>query len=220
MSAKNMKWDGDADQQLLLAILAAHHLFLDHAAIASRLGPQCTPRAVQERLKKLKKMASDNGLGSVTDKDNDANGSIPTSGGTLMKKRAVPKNMTAPRKKKDAGNGTPAAAKKRKVDAGEGKKGGKGAKKSSVKVEADNEKDSVENDNAVAVATLLEQDHGGEGDEDGGDAIEADDEADPIELINAKHQKGIKRSADELEEDNGVFDDFLNMDTGNVEIEA
>lgn len=52
-----MKWDTEADQQLLLAILAAHEVKVDSEAVASRLGEHCTPRAVVERLKKLKKQA-------------------------------------------------------------------------------------------------------------------------------------------------------------------
>ena len=48
---KTMTWDTKADQQLLLAILAAHE------AVASRLEEHCTPRAVVEWLKKLKKQA-------------------------------------------------------------------------------------------------------------------------------------------------------------------
>lgn len=52
-----MKWDTKADQQLLLAILGAHEVRIDFEAVASRLGEHCTPRAVVERLKKLKKQA-------------------------------------------------------------------------------------------------------------------------------------------------------------------
>ncbi|KAI9784692.1 MAG: hypothetical protein M1816_000757 [Peltula sp. TS41687] len=63
MSRRTMTWDGNADQQLLLAILSTHTIKLDHAAIAQRLGPNCTPRAVEERLKKLKKLAKENGFG-------------------------------------------------------------------------------------------------------------------------------------------------------------
>lgn len=55
---KTMKWDSDADQQLLLAILAAHEVKVDSEAVAARLGQNCTPRAVVERLKRLKKQAT------------------------------------------------------------------------------------------------------------------------------------------------------------------
>ena len=54
---KTMTWDTKADQQLLLAILAAHEVKIDFEAVASRLGERCTPRAVVERMKKLKKRA-------------------------------------------------------------------------------------------------------------------------------------------------------------------
>lgn len=52
-----MRWDTEADQQLLLAISAAHEVKIDFEAVASRLGEHCTPRAVVERLKKLEKQA-------------------------------------------------------------------------------------------------------------------------------------------------------------------
>ncbi|KAI4121663.1 MAG: hypothetical protein LQ338_006241 [Usnochroma carphineum] len=52
-----MTWDGEAHTQLLLSILAAHEISVDFKAVADLLGPQCTPRAVQEQLKKLKKKA-------------------------------------------------------------------------------------------------------------------------------------------------------------------
>lgn len=64
---------GDADQHLLLAILATHHVKLDYVAVAKRLGPQCTGRAVEERLKKLKRMARECGFDpSATDADQDS----------------------------------------------------------------------------------------------------------------------------------------------------
>ena len=46
----------------MLAILATHAIKLDSAAVANLLGPDCTSRAVEERLKKLKKMAKERGL--------------------------------------------------------------------------------------------------------------------------------------------------------------
>ncbi|GAB7347886.1 hypothetical protein MBLNU459_g5412t1 [Dothideomycetes sp. NU459] len=56
-----MNWDGEADRKLLLAILKTHAIKVDSDAIAADLSTEsskCTPRAVEERLKKLKKMAS------------------------------------------------------------------------------------------------------------------------------------------------------------------
>lgn len=46
-----------ADQKLFMAIIAEHSISVDHAAVAARLGPHCTARAVVERLKKLRKLA-------------------------------------------------------------------------------------------------------------------------------------------------------------------
>ena len=50
---------GEANEKLLLAILGAHDIQLDYAAVSKTLG--CTPRAVQEQLRKLKLRARDDG---------------------------------------------------------------------------------------------------------------------------------------------------------------
>ncbi|KAL9636447.1 MAG: hypothetical protein Q9164_002811 [Protoblastenia rupestris] len=52
---KIMCWTDSADRQLFLACLASHDLKIDPKRIADSLG--CTIRAVQERLKFLKKIA-------------------------------------------------------------------------------------------------------------------------------------------------------------------
>ncbi|KAI9755050.1 MAG: hypothetical protein M1815_005215 [Lichina confinis] len=81
-----MSWDGDADQHLLLAILATHSVKLDYVSVAKRLGPHCTGRAVEERLKKLKRMARDSGFDpSATEAGQD---SSPVSS---VKRAAVPR---------------------------------------------------------------------------------------------------------------------------------
>jgi len=49
---------GEANSQLLLSILAVHEVKVDFDAVAALMGPNCTSRAVQEQLKKLKKMAT------------------------------------------------------------------------------------------------------------------------------------------------------------------
>ena len=77
-----MKWDSDADQQLLLAILAAHEVKVDSEAVAARLGENCTPRAVVERLKRLKKQA--------TAQDDSAPLGSRTKPPPLKKKKVMP----------------------------------------------------------------------------------------------------------------------------------
>ncbi|KAG0132162.1 hypothetical protein HOY82DRAFT_606780 [Tuber indicum] len=64
-----MKWDASADQQLLLAILNAHKVTVDHAKVAGIIG--CTPRACEERLKKLRKLAKGWALGDCDEKDGE-----------------------------------------------------------------------------------------------------------------------------------------------------
>ena len=77
-----MKWDSEADQQLLLAILAAHEVKVDSEAVAARLGENCTPRAVVERLKRLKKQA--------TAQDDSAPSGPMTKPPPLKKKKVKP----------------------------------------------------------------------------------------------------------------------------------
>ncbi|KAI9825230.1 MAG: hypothetical protein M1832_001264 [Thelocarpon impressellum] len=57
-----MKWDSDGDQHLLLAILATHSIKLDSVRVSKMMGGERTPRAVEERFKKLRKMAKERGL--------------------------------------------------------------------------------------------------------------------------------------------------------------
>ncbi|MCJ1478301.1 hypothetical protein MMC13_006978 [Lambiella insularis] len=55
--ASKMVWDAEADTKLLLAIIAEQPISVNHESLAGRLG--CTPRAIVERLKKLKKQAGE-----------------------------------------------------------------------------------------------------------------------------------------------------------------
>ncbi|KAH0555644.1 hypothetical protein GP486_006411, partial [Trichoglossum hirsutum] len=88
----------EADQQLLLSILATHTIVLNHAAIAERIGPHCTPRAVVERIKKLKKMSKDGGF------DKGGGGYVPkvskATGSSSKRKNITPDNTPSPKKAK------------------------------------------------------------------------------------------------------------------------
>lgn len=53
----------EADQKLMMAIIATHSITINFAAVAEHMGNVCTPRAVQERLKKIKKTGA--GAGEV-----------------------------------------------------------------------------------------------------------------------------------------------------------
>ena len=53
----------EADQKLMMAIITTHAIAIDFAAVAKQMGNICTPRAVQERLKKVKKAGA--GAGEV-----------------------------------------------------------------------------------------------------------------------------------------------------------
>ncbi|KAI9856884.1 MAG: hypothetical protein M1813_008721 [Trichoglossum hirsutum] len=89
---------GEADHQLLLSILATHTIVLNHAAIAERIGPHCTPRAVVERVKKLKKISKDGGFdkggGSYVPKASKATGS------NSKRKNITPDDTPSPKKAK------------------------------------------------------------------------------------------------------------------------
>ncbi|MCJ1284257.1 hypothetical protein MMC26_003588 [Xylographa opegraphella] len=54
---RKMTWTAEAEKELLLAVIAQNPVPIDYVAIAAQMG--CTPRAVEERMKKLKKAAKD-----------------------------------------------------------------------------------------------------------------------------------------------------------------
>ncbi|KAI9827374.1 MAG: hypothetical protein M1826_006299 [Phylliscum demangeonii] len=87
-----MTWIGDGDRDLLLTILAMHNLKLDHVAIAQRMGPPCTPRAVEERLKKLRRMIKEKGF------DQPSDGNAGTTDNGALVKAAPAKKSKAPKK--------------------------------------------------------------------------------------------------------------------------
>lgn len=68
----------EADQKLMMAIIATHAIQIDFVAVAERLGNVCTPRAVQERLKKIKKAGA--GASEV-----NSTPATPGKGGKLIK---------------------------------------------------------------------------------------------------------------------------------------
>ena len=113
---------GAADQSLLLAIIASHDVKVDFAKVAKDMGDICTPRAVQERLKRLKKVG---GIGTQ-------------SGGGEAGEASAGANKTTPSKRPR----TPATGdddksnKKPKTTVKKRKAGGAGRKRNTVKGEA------------------------------------------------------------------------------------
>ena len=100
---------GAADQKLLLTILATHDIKVDYEAVAASFGSHCTPRAVQERIKKLKIMA----------KNDDVSGpdsTPPKASTSAAPKAAVPKSKADAKSKVTDGNIQ--SRKKRKVNNG------------------------------------------------------------------------------------------------------
>lgn len=94
-----------ANEQLLLTILATHDIKVDFPAVAASFGPHCSPRAVQEQIKKLKIKAKTDG---PTAPDAKTNGSGPAS------KKTTPKVKTDTK----ATNGVKHTSKKRKTNGG------------------------------------------------------------------------------------------------------
>ncbi|MCJ1267101.1 hypothetical protein MMC22_006986 [Lobaria immixta] len=129
----SMTWNSIADQNLLLAILSEHSISVDYAAVALRLG--CTPRAVQERLKKLRKRAVEQdgegeavettpvkrtGKGAKTAKKDGKSGNTePVAMGTKKAKKGDPKVITtqeAHEKKSEVGGAVQGIKRKRTDD--------------------------------------------------------------------------------------------------------
>ncbi len=137
---------GATDNQILCYILASHSIRIDFEAVAAWLGPNCTPRAVQERIKKLKKMGIEQAAAS----------------GRVMPGVSNP-----------SPGGKPQAAKKQKIDDGKKpvvKKEGK--KMTKIKTEV---KEEGEEDDAPKGRKRKRADKGynKEADEGGEDALEA-----------------------------------------------
>ncbi len=90
-----------------MAILAVHDVKVDHEAVAKRLGDPCTARAVQERLKKLRKMAREDGFASVLDEPSTPKKRAPSTPRKMT--QSTPKKRTTPRtptKKRKLNDGT------------------------------------------------------------------------------------------------------------------
>ena len=130
---------GAADQQLLLTILSEHAISVNFELVADRLG--CTPRAVQERLKKLKKMAS------------EPTGSI--HGGPAPSPITPTK---APTKNNAGKDDSPSSAKKRKVATPRSLKAAKSVKtrKTKTGITADT---SGENTDTASMAQGVKLEH-------------------------------------------------------------
>ncbi|KAJ9627031.1 hypothetical protein H2203_003491 [Taxawa tesnikishii (nom. ined.)] len=122
-----MNWNGDADRALLLAILKTQDVKIDFDAVAQELTTEattCTPRAVQERLKKLKRMAQEGGSAG--------NGDESGSGSSQPKPKSTPRKKTA-----DGAADGESPLKKRKTP----NKKKDQAESETVKKERDNEED-------------------------------------------------------------------------------
>ncbi|KAL6720270.1 hypothetical protein ACLMJK_002191 [Lecanora helva] len=97
---QTMTWDPETNQKLLLAILAFYgETKLDFKAIADLMGPNCTARAVQEQLKKLRKDAKANFDNVTSSTPGTAGKSAPDKGtpAKTPRAKATPKATKTPK---------------------------------------------------------------------------------------------------------------------------
>ncbi|KAK4985486.1 hypothetical protein LTR66_008157 [Elasticomyces elasticus] len=98
-----MTWDAETNLKLLLAVLKVQAVNIDYEAVAKELSTDnvtCTPKAVSDQMRRLKKQV----LGSGA--------STP-----IKKESPVPKAKATPRKQKATDNVDETPTKKRKVTA-------------------------------------------------------------------------------------------------------
>ncbi|MCJ1450343.1 hypothetical protein MMC28_000674 [Mycoblastus sanguinarius] len=144
---KTMTWDGTADLKLLSAILTIHELKIDYPAVAALLGDNCTVRAVQERIKKLKKDARA-GI--------DPSNPIKSRGEKPYKKAAAEEEKQVKRAKKGGAPG-----------------GGKSAKGKEPEVKDDDEGGELEEESEKDVAPRLSKKRKYQNDENDGASAES-----------------------------------------------
>ena len=107
---------GAADQKLLLTILATHDIKVDYDAVALSFGSHCTPRAVQERIKKLQLIAKNDGVSSADSTPSKPSATAAAKKAAVSKTKAdakakAPEGKTQARKKRKINNGGIAAGK-------------------------------------------------------------------------------------------------------------
>ncbi|PKY05069.1 hypothetical protein P168DRAFT_304150 [Aspergillus campestris IBT 28561] len=93
-----MTWNGDSNAKLFLGVLSQikdHKLKLDYKELSEYMGPECSVRAVQQQIDKLRKQ--------VEEQDGAANGDAATS----------PKPSTPSKRKYGKDNGTPGTPSKK-----------------------------------------------------------------------------------------------------------
>ncbi|KAL4907430.1 hypothetical protein BDW74DRAFT_124279 [Aspergillus multicolor] len=81
-----MNWTDQADVKMLLAIITSANAKVDYKAIAEYMGSECTPKAIQHRMQRLREKAkaadslpADDGKDTDANDDGTANSSAPVS---------------------------------------------------------------------------------------------------------------------------------------------
>ncbi|TGZ77003.1 hypothetical protein EX30DRAFT_398863 [Ascodesmis nigricans] len=80
-------WTHEADARLFLAILAEHPVKVDYKKVAERFGNGATPRAIVERLQKLRAKAAVTGAADDSNGNGEKKVSVSSAPNTPRKRR-------------------------------------------------------------------------------------------------------------------------------------
>ncbi|MCJ1304241.1 hypothetical protein MMC08_007053 [Hypocenomyce scalaris] len=103
--SNKVKWDEHTDLQLLLAVIAVNNAKIDYDIVTTMLGFGCSPRAIEERLKKLKKRARETFGGTIGGASaalsfGSAGNDHATNTHTTTKRKAPDSELTSHKKSK------------------------------------------------------------------------------------------------------------------------
>ncbi|KAL2423389.1 hypothetical protein ABEF95_007981 [Exophiala dermatitidis] len=104
-----MIWNAEADARLFAAVIATSDVKVNYAAVAEKMGPDCTAKAIVHRVGKIKELAR-----KLDDEDGDGAATTPLK--TTPKRRAT-KGLAVAADDDDDGAEDSPSAKKRKLPA-------------------------------------------------------------------------------------------------------
>ncbi|EHY55499.1 hypothetical protein ABEF92_001073 [Exophiala dermatitidis] len=107
-----MVWNAEADARLFAAVIATSDVKVNYAAVAEKMGPDCTAKAIIHRVGKIKELAR-----KLDDEDGDSTATTPLK--TTPKRRGRPsgKGLAVAANDDDDGAEDSPTAKKRKMPA-------------------------------------------------------------------------------------------------------
>ncbi|KAL2399012.1 hypothetical protein ABEF93_007019 [Exophiala dermatitidis] len=107
-----MVWNAEADARLFAAVIATSDVKVNYAAVAEKMGPDCTAKAIIHRVGKIKELAR-----KLDDEDGDGTATTPLK--TTPKRRGRPsaKGVAVAADDDDDGAEDSPTVKKRKLPA-------------------------------------------------------------------------------------------------------